>query len=58
MSIYEILVGTKKRIPSCYISLTNIITGALAIMPLRGLFKNYPTFGWEKYIYTPGSLQP
>jgi len=25
---------------------------------LRGLFKKYPTFGREKYIYAPGGLQP
>jgi len=25
---------------------------------IQGLFKKYPTFGREKYIYTPGSLQP
>jgi len=25
---------------------------------VRGLFKKYPTFGKEKYIYTPGGLQP
>jgi len=24
---------------------------------LRGLLKKYPTFGQEKYIYTPGGLQ-
>ena len=24
---------------------------------LQGLFKKYPTFGREKYIYTPGGLQ-
>jgi hypothetical protein len=25
---------------------------------LRGLLEKYPTFGREKYIYTPGGLQP
>jgi hypothetical protein len=32
----------------------NISTSAL----LRGPFKKYPTFGREKYIYTPGGPQP
>ena len=27
-------------------------------MQIHDLFKKYPTFGWEKYIYTPGGLQP
>ena len=27
------------------------------IWDIRGLFKKYPIFGWEKYIYTPGGLQ-
>jgi len=25
---------------------------------VRGLFKKYQTFAREKYIYTPGGLQP
>ena len=25
---------------------------------IRGLFKKYPIFDWEKYIYRPGLLQP
>ena len=28
------------------------------IMKIHGLFKKYPTFGWEKYIYAPEGLQP
>jgi hypothetical protein len=38
------------RIQKCYYSLQTSTY-------IRGLFKNYPTFGREKYIYTPGDLQ-
>jgi hypothetical protein len=30
---------------------------AVCHLDIRGLFKKYLTFGWEKYIYTPGGLQ-
>jgi hypothetical protein len=59
------MYSMKPHIPTCeadlhvvhLANLNEVLVTHCWVNIIRRLFKKYPTFGREKYIYTPGGLQ-